>query len=64
MAKWWQEVGAAEAGDIESGRLQAESRVCSARLKKLRPPDGAAFDGARLGEMVERPDAGGEVVQT
>ena len=27
-------------------------------------PDGAAYDGVRLGETVERPDAGREVVQS
>src|SRR5215472_14452591 len=35
LAKHWQEVGAAEAGD--AGRCRAASRFCSGRLKKLSP---------------------------
>ena len=49
---------------MKAGRCMAASRVCSARLKKVETPDSAAFDGARLGETVEGPDAGNEVVQT
>ena len=32
--------------------------------EEVETPDGAAFDGARLGETVEGPDAGNEVIQT
>src|SRR5215469_14787878 len=49
---------------LKAGRWRAESRVCSAWLKKFETPDGAAFDRARSGEAVEGPDADREVVQT
>ena len=49
---------------MKAGRCRAASRDCSARLKKLRPPDGAAVDGTRLGKTVEDADAGREVVET
>ena len=49
---------------LKAGRCRAASRDCSARLKKLRPPDGAAVDGTRLGKTVEDADAGREVVET
>src|SRR5215831_4338778 len=43
---------------LKAGRCKAASRVCSGTS------EGAAVDGTRLGETVERSDAGGEVVET
>src|SRR5215469_3717505 len=48
---------------LKAGRCRAASRVCSA-AEEVETPDGAAFDGTRLGKTVEGADTGGEVVQT
>ena len=47
---------------LKAGRCRADSRVCSARLKKLRPLTVRPLTGR--GCAVERADAGREVVQT
>src|SRR6516225_6463820 len=60
----WEEVGAPEAGDIESGTLQGRKQGLFGVAEEVEPPDAAAFDRVRLGETVERPDTGREVVQT
>ena len=59
-----QEVGAAEASDVEGGTLQGRQQGLFGAAEEVETPDSAAFDGAGLGETVERPDAGREVVQT
>ena len=64
LGEYWQEVGAAEAGDIESGPVQGRKQGLFGVAEEIETPDGAAFDGARLGETVERPDPGREVVQS
>jgi hypothetical protein len=64
LGECWQEVGAAAAGDIESGALQGRKQGLFGAAEEVETPDGAAFDGARLGKTVECPDAGREVVKT
>jgi hypothetical protein len=64
LGECWQEVGAAEAGDIESGTLQGRKQGLFGAAEEVETPEGAAFDGARLGKTVECPDAGREVVKT
>src|SRR6516162_8512346 len=59
-----QEVGAAEASDVEGGTLQGRQQGLFGAAEEVETPHSAAFDGAGLGETVERPDAGREVVQT
>src|SRR5207244_7859289 len=58
------EVGAAEAGDVEAGTLQGRKQGLLGAAEKVETPEVAAIDGTGLGETVERPDAGREVVQT
>ena len=58
-----QEVGAAEAGDVEAGTLQGREPGVFGAVEKVQATDVAAVDGARLGEPVEHPNAGREVVQ-
>ena len=58
------EVGAAEAGDIESGTLEGRKQGLFGVAEEVEALDGAAVDQTRSGEAVERPDAGREVVQT
>ena len=60
----WQQVGAAEAGDVEGRTLDGGKQGLFGATEEVETPDSAAFDGARLGETVEGPDAGNEVVQT
>src|SRR5215467_12878038 len=57
-------VGAAEAGDVEGRTLYGGKQGLFGAVEEVETPDSAAFDGARLGETVEGPDAGNEVVQT
>ena len=64
MGEEWQEVGAAEAGDVVGGALQSGKQGLFSAAEEVETPDGAAFDEARLGETVERSDASREVVQT
>ena len=59
-----QEVGAAEAGDVEAWTLQGREQGPFVAAEKVAAVDVAAFDGTGLGETVERPDASREVVQT
>src|SRR3974390_2171792 len=47
---------------LKAGRCKAASRVCSGWLKKLRPLRVRPLTGR--GWVVERSDAGGEVVET
>jgi len=49
---------------LKAGRCRADSRVCSARLKKLRPRTVRPLTGRGWVRRSERPDAGREVVQT
>ena len=60
----WQQVGAAEAGDVEGRTLKGGKQGLFGVAEEGETPDGAAFDGARLGETVEGADAGREVVET
>ena len=64
MGSQRQEVGAAEAGDVEAGTLQGREQGPFVAAEKVEALDVAAFDGPGLGETVERPDASREVVQT
>src|SRR5258707_11833530 len=58
------EVGAAQAGDVEAGTLQGREQALFDAAEKIEAPESAPFDGTRLGEPVERADAGREIVQT
>ena len=49
---------------LKLGRCRAARRVCSTRLKKLRPLTVRPLNGTGLGKTVERSDASREVVQT
>ena len=64
MAEQWQEVGAAEAGDVEAGTLQGRKQGLFGAAKEVEPADVAAFDGAGLGKTVEGSETGREVVQS
>ena len=64
LGEEWEEVGAPEAGDIESGTLEGRKQGLFGVAEEVETPDAAAFDRVRLGETVERPDTGREVVQT
>src|SRR6516164_4405971 len=48
---------------LKAGRCKAASRVRGV-AEEIETSEGAAVDGTRLGETVERSDAGGEVVET
>src|SRR4029077_20317287 len=58
------EVGAAQAGDVEAGTLQGREQALLDAAEKIEALEIAPFDGTRLGEPVERADAGREIVQT
>ena len=58
LAEQRQEIGAAEAGDVEGGTLQGRQQGLFGAAEEVETLDSAAFDGARLGETVEGPDAG------
>jgi hypothetical protein len=58
------EVGAAQAGDVEAGTLQGREQALFDAAEKIEALEIAPFDGTRLGEPVERADAGREIVQT
>src|SRR5437016_12345728 len=58
------EVGAAQAGDVEARTLQGREQALFDAAKKIEAFEVAPFDGTRLGEPVERADAGREIVQT
>src|SRR6516164_5861650 len=60
----WQEVGAAEAGDVEAGTLQGRKQGLFGVAKEVEPAEVAAFDGAGLGKTVEGSETGREVVQS
>ena len=60
----WQQIGAAKAGDVEGGTLQGGKQGLFGVAEEIETSEGAAVDGTRLGETVERSDAGGEVVET
>ena len=47
-----QEVGAAEASDVEGGTLQGRQQGLFGAAEEVETPDSAAFDGAGLGETV------------
>jgi hypothetical protein len=64
LGEEWSEVGATKAGDVEGGTLKGRKQGLFGAAEEVEPSDGAALDGTRLGETVERPDAGREVVQT
>src|SRR6516164_8083691 len=49
---------------LKLGRCRAARRVCSTRLKKLRPLTVRPLDGTGLRQPVERSEASREVVQT
>src|SRR5262249_57212317 len=55
---------AAKAGDVEGGTLQGGKQGLFGVAEEIETSEGAAVDGTRLGETVERSDAGGEVVET
>ena len=58
------EVGAAQAGDVEARTLQGGEQALFDAAEKIEALEIAPFDGTRLGEPVERADAGREIVQT
>ena len=58
------EISAAQTGDVEAGTLQGREQGLFGAAEKVQAFEVAAFDGTGLGETVERPDAGREVVQT
>ena len=58
------QVGAAQAGDVEAGTLQGREQALFDAAEKIEALEIAPFDGTRLGEPVERADAGREIVQT
>src|SRR5262249_46276901 len=60
----WQEIGAAKAGDVEGGTLQGGKQGLFGVAEEIETSEGEGVDGTRLGETVERSDAGGEVVET
>ena len=64
LGEEWQEVGAAEAGDVVGGALQERKQGLFGVAEEVEASDGAAFDEARLGETVEGSDTSREVVQT
>ena len=64
MAEERQQVGAAETSDIEAGTLEGGEQGVFGATEKVEALEVSAFDGTRLGETVERPDASREVVQT
>jgi len=64
LGEEWEEVGAPEAGDIERWTLEGRKQGLFGVAEEVETPDVAAFDRVRLGETVERPDTGREVVQT
>ena len=63
MADQRKEVGAADADDVEAGTVQRGEQDLFGVTEEVGAFDGRAVDRARLGEMVERPDAGGEVIE-
>src|SRR4029077_15920815 len=58
------QVGAAQAGDVEAGTRQGREQALFDAAEKIEALEIAPVDGTRLGEPVERADAGREVVQT
>ncbi len=58
------EISAAQAGDVEARTLQGGKEALFGAAEKIEAVDPPAFDGTGLGETVERPDAGREVIQT
>ena len=58
LAEQRQEISAAEAGDVEGRTLDGGKQGLFGATEEVETPDSAAFDGARLGETVEGPDAG------
>jgi len=58
------EVGAADAADVEAGTVQGGEQSLLGTAEEVEALDGAAFDGTGLGQTVERSDASREVVQT
>jgi hypothetical protein len=58
----WHEVGAAKASDVEAGTVQGREQGLFSAAEKVEPLDGAAVDRTGLGEAVEGPDTGREVV--
>ena len=64
FGKQWQEVGAAEAGDVEARALQGGKQGLFSAAEKVQPPDVTAVNGTGLGQAVEGTDTGGEVIQT
>jgi hypothetical protein len=58
------QVGAAQAGDAEAGSLQGREQALFDAAEKIEALEIAPVDGTRLGEPVERADAGREIVQT
>ena len=49
---------------MKPGRCRAASRLCFDAAEKIEALEIAPVDGTRLGEPVERADAGREIVQT
>ena len=64
MTEERQEVGAAEAGDVEAGTLEGGEQGLFAAAEKVEALEVSAFERTGLGETVQRPDASREVVQT
>src|SRR6266404_96035 len=58
-----EQVGAADAGDVDPRVLQGVQQGVIDRIEEVDALDGLAMEPARLGEPVEGPDAGGEIVE-
>src|ERR1700726_3858556 len=58
------EGGAAQAGDVEVGTLEGREQALFDTAEKIEALEIAPFDGTRLGEPVERADAGRQIVHT
>ena len=59
-----EEVGAAEAADVEAGTVQGGKQGLLGTAEEVETLDDAAFDGTGLRKTVERSDASREVVET
>ena len=64
MAEQRQEVGAAEAGEVEGGALEGCEQSLFGAAEKVEPSDVAAVEGTGLGEAVKGANAGREVIET
>ena len=64
LGEYRPQIGAAQAGDVEAGTLQGREQALLDAAEKVEALEIAPIDGTRLGEPIERADAGREIVQT